>query len=102
MVSSLIRLRSGEKIPLLAKFKTEQEKWKVIANARAVINKNSDYKGNFVNPDLYKCEREKQYLLRQELRDRRNNGEQVVIKKGAIVTKAKNSLVLMTKQFRMV
>ena len=67
MVSSPTRLGSGEKRPLLVKFKTEQEKWKVIANARAIINKNSDYKGIFVNPDLSKCEREEQYLLRQGL-----------------------------------
>ena len=67
MVSSPTRLGSGEKRPLLVKFKTEQEKWKVIANARAIINKNSDYKGIFVNPDFSKCEREEQYLLRQGL-----------------------------------
>ena len=83
-----IWLGKGERKPLLVKLKSEKDKWKVIASARTVTQQH--FKGIFVNPDLTKSEREEQYMLRKELRERRANGEHVIIKRGAIVPCPKN------------
>lgn len=39
----------------------------------------------FINPDLTKLEREESWKLRQELKRRRDNGEKVTIRRGAII-----------------
>ena len=41
----------------------------------------------FINPDLTRQQREEQYKLRQELKRRRAGGEEVIIRKGLIVSK---------------
>ena len=42
----------------------------------------------YVNPDLTKSERDQQYLLRQEKRERNSRGEEVVIRKGRVVPRS--------------
>lgn len=74
--------------PLLVKMSSEKDKWKIISKSRAVTKEK--YKGIYLNPDLTKSEREEQFLLRKELRERRDNGEQIIIKKGVIVPRSKN------------
>ena len=76
--------------PLLVKLKTEREKWKIIGKSLRVMKENNKYKGVYVNPDLTKSERDEQYSLRQKLRERRDSGEDVIIKRGLIVPRAKN------------
>lgn len=72
------------------KFGSEKEKWKIVGKARAAMQGNTDFANIYVNPDLTKTERERQFLLRKELRSRRENGEDVMIKRGVVVVRPKN------------
>ena len=86
-IGETIRLGSGSDRPLLVKLGSEREKWKTVGKARAALQNDGIFAAIFVNPDLTKREREKQYFLRQELKERRENGEDVMIKRGAVVSR---------------
>lgn len=85
----IVKVGKPENFFYIATFKSENEKWHLVAKARAICMSNEGLKGIFVNPDLTKAERDHQYLLRKELRERKLNGEDVIIKKGAVVVRNK-------------
>lgn len=77
----------GKKVLYITTLTTEAQKWTLIKKGRTISNTIEGLNGIFVNPDLTRSEREVQYNLRQELRRRRAEGENLVIKKGRIVEK---------------
>ena len=64
---------------------SEKDKWLLISKARVVSQSKVDLNNIFVNPDLTKTERDLQYQLRQEVRRRREQGENVKIRKGKVI-----------------
>lgn len=79
------KIGKPEKSVFLVEFESKAAKWNAIGKARETCAKHEDLKNVFVNPDLTRSEREVQYKLRQECRARRLRGENVKIKRGAIV-----------------
>ena len=66
---------------------SEAMKWDLLKHSTALRNSNDEVAANiFVNPDLTAEEREIQWKLRQECRDRKANGERVKIVTGKVVT----------------
>ena len=63
----------------------------ILRNAKKLrnVNKENCISAVFVNPDLTYKEREESWKLRQELKRRRENGEELIIRRGAIVTAVK-------------
>lgn len=80
-------INTKEKRMFIVTLDSEQNKWKLVGKAKSIILSNTDLQDIFVNPDLSKLERKEQFLLRQELRQRRSAGEDVFIKKGVIVAR---------------
>lgn len=68
-------------------FAQKHEVLKVAKNLR----KFNRYKGIYINPDQTKMQRSESFALREELRRRREAGEDVVITKGKIVEKSGKS-----------
>ena len=67
----------------IVSMKTEREKWSLISKALTISQTKYGLQNIYVNPDLTKTERNNQYLLRQEVRARRQHGE-VKISKGKV------------------
>lgn len=65
--------------------RSEAQKWTLIRRSRSISQSKVELNNIFANPDLTKIEREVQYHLRQELKRRRNLGENVKISRGRIV-----------------
>lgn len=70
---------------------SENEKWGLIKKARTISQSVEGLQNIYVNPDLTKTERDVQFHLRQEVRDRRKLGENVKINKGKVVVVKNNS-----------
>lgn len=85
----IITVGKPDKKLYIVSLKTEGDKWKLISKARSICMANEGLNGVYVNPDLTKSERDLQYQLRQELKRRRALGENVVIKRGVVVSKDK-------------
>ena len=64
---------------------SEKDKWLLISKARVVSQSKVDLNNIFVNPDLTITERDLHYQLRQEVRRRREQGENVKIRKGKVI-----------------
>lgn len=78
--------------PLLIKLNSEQEKWKVIKEANKPENRTKpELKNISIKPDLTKTQRDEEFQLRSELRQRKAEGEQdLVIRGGKIIEATKN------------
>lgn len=83
--SKIIEVGKPKKKFFIATFATESQKWRLVSKARGICMSNDGLKGCYVNPDLTKTERDHQYQLRKEVRERRQNGENVAIKRGVVV-----------------
>ena len=75
--------------PLVIRLKSKQEKWIVIGKSK-LLKQTEDYNGIYLALDMNKEELERNKLLRTELIERRNNGENLMIKNGQIINKRKN------------
>lgn len=73
--------------PTMVKFEDEVSKWQIISKAKYLKEqKDETIKGLIISLDLTLQQREEDYKLRQELKRRREAGEQCIIKRGKIVT----------------
>lgn len=79
-----ITTQQGKKLYIVT-MNQESTKWSLIGKGQTISQSTEGLQDMFVNPDLTKTERNTQYLLRQEVKRRRNLGEQVKISKGKIV-----------------
>ena len=81
------RPESGKCRILKVKFKDENDCLKVLKNARKLRDL-PNRKGVYINPDLTVLQRRERKALTEELRRRRNEGEDVVILRGKVVAKS--------------
>lgn len=73
--------------PRLLRFKCSNTEERVTLLKKSRDLRNSvDFKNVYLNPDQTKIQREKSRLLRLQLKERRNAGEDVFIKQGKIIT----------------
>ena len=74
--------------PRLLRFKCAnmQEKITLLKGSKNLRN-DGQFKKVFVNPDLTECQRKRDKSLREQLKSRRDRGEDVVIYRGEIVQK---------------
>ena len=72
-------------IILVQVFFSFKKKWSLISKARTISQTKDGLQNIYVNPDLTKTERNNQYMLRQEVRARRQHGEKVKISKGKVI-----------------
>ena len=80
------KIGKNEKKTFLVSLPSESDKWKIIGKAKEICTSVSNFEGMYVNPDLTtRIEREEQFRLRKECRDRRELGENVKIKRGKVV-----------------
>ena len=91
-VESICRLgkKGGKPRPIKVTMKSTDEKRQVLNNARKL--KHADKKclqKVFVANDLTQSQREKDKALRQELKDRKLNGEDVIIYRGRVIDRPK-------------
>ena len=73
--------------PLLVKLREAKNKWRIIANAKWL--RESSFEGIrkvSIAPDMTKKEREENKKLREEVSLRRENGENIKIHRGKIIT----------------
>ena len=61
------------------------------------LRKNDSFKNIYINPDLTKMERLKNKALREELRLRKNSGEDVLIHRGKVISKQEYNSVFLQK-----
>lgn len=80
-----IKTQQSEKTLYIVTMVSERDKWALIAKGKSISQSKSGLDNIFVNPDLTKTERDVQYELRQEVRNRRQKGENVKISKGRVV-----------------
>ena len=78
--------RGGKPRLLLISTSTEETKWDVVRAGKALRDLEK-YQHVYVNPDLTRMERQTQGRLRAEVRERRQNGENVYIYKGQIIVR---------------
>ena len=79
--------KSDNKIrPILVCFRGETQKWRVLKAAKELRNSDK-FKNIFIAKDMTSEEREIDKGLREELRLRKQNGEDCQIKNGQIITK---------------
>lgn len=94
-VERLVRLgkrNSEQRRPLLVEMKTEKEKMDILVNAKR-LRHSVLYPRLYVNRDLTASERKKEKELRDQLREKRNNGENhFTIRRGKIVNKPTSML----------
>lgn len=82
----------GQRRPRLVRFKCSTVDTKVsLLRASRNLKKHVEYENVYVNPDLTKLQREKDRVLRSQLRERRQAGEKVVIRSGRIVKQMNNT-----------
>ena len=79
--------RSDGKKLLKVEFSSEEEKQRVLRKARSLRHK-SNYKTVFINPDRTITQQTEFRLLREELKRRKDNGEDVIISKHKVVAKS--------------
>jgi cell division septum initiation protein DivIVA len=65
----------------------EDERNKILRKAKSLRNKES-FRGIYVNPDLTPIQQREAKKMRDELKERRKNGEEVVIYRGKITEKS--------------
>ena len=71
---------------LIVTLKDEETKWEVLKASKALRNSENDIAKNiFINKDMTQKEREKNRILREELKSRRAQGQNVKIVKGKCV-----------------
>ena len=93
-IHKIIRL-GGNKIeggnrPILVTLDSEDKKYKILRNAKKLKNQRDPTKKAIgISPDLTKKQREKDYKLRQELRQRREQGEEGLYIKNGNLYKAR-------------
>ena len=75
--------------PVLMRLRNEKEKWNILGRAKQLKN-SEKYKGVYITRDMTEKEREEDKILRTELKERRDNGEDVQIKNGVVVKRRKN------------
>ena len=83
-VSRIGRRQEGKSRLLLVTLGSEELKWEALRVAKN-LRQFDEYHGVYINPDLTKSEREQNRKLRDEVKGRRENGEDVVIYKGKII-----------------
>ena len=72
--------------PRLLRFKCrDMEKKRAFLRQAKTLRHSPNFRGVFIHPDRTKKQRNKETELRHELKRRRNDGEQVVIRRGRIV-----------------
>ena len=71
---------------LKVEFSTEEDKRKILQKAKSLRQK-PEYRFVFINPDRTIFQQKEFILIHEELRRRRENGEDVVIFKNKVVTK---------------
>ena len=74
----------------LLKFSTEckDDRRRILKNASS-LRDSGDYRTVFIGADLSPHQQESERLLRKEVKERRDKGEDVVIYKGAVQTRTK-------------
>jgi len=82
---SIKKIGKTDKKLHLVELSSEADKWKALGKAKELCSSVDSFQGMYVNPDLTQSEREHQYQLRKECRERRSKGENVKIKKGVVV-----------------
>ena len=60
---------------------SREEKYDVLDKARS-LNRNARYKNVYVTPDMTRKEQEIDYHIRKELKERRDKGENNLVKRG--------------------
>ena len=83
--SNVLKIQTPKKALYIVTMASERDKWSLIGKARTISQTKEGLENIFVNPDLTKSERNVQYELRKEVRDRRKLGENVKISKGKVV-----------------
>ena len=74
--------------PMLVKLDSEEQKWEILKNAKNLARAAEEMKRCIIAPDLTKKEREQDTILRNELKERRNNGDNTwIIRRGQLVKK---------------
>ena len=81
------RAKGDGKKMLKVEFSSEEEKRRVLRKAKSLRHK-PDYKTVFINPDRTILQQKEFRLLREELKRRKENGEDVVISKSKVVAKS--------------
>ena len=71
--------------PLLIKLETVEDKWTILKNAKNLAKAKEDMRAVSIVPDMTKDEREANKHMRQELKRRRENGEDLIIRRGQIM-----------------
>ena len=87
-VSRIGRKNAGKTRLILVTLSSEDMKWEVLREAKN-LRDFDEYHGVYINPDLTKTEREQNKKLRDEVREKREKGEDVVIYKGRIIKRSR-------------
>ena len=88
-INRLGKIREDEKPrPTLIRLRSETEKWRILGKAKNLRNSNN-FARIYVAKDMTIKEKELDRELREEVAERRNNGEFCQIKNGMIVKKRK-------------
>ena len=99
-VVSVTRLRTKNEKgpnPMRVRFRTEETKWKVLRNAKKLANAGENLKNIFIKKDMTLLEREQDYKLRQELKEKKleatqqNNGKVWIIRRGKVIDVSRKS-----------
>ena len=75
--------------PVLMRLRNEKEKWIILGRAKHLKN-SEKYQRVYITRDMTEKERSEDKTLRTELKERRDNGEDVQIKNGVVVKRRKN------------
>jgi hypothetical protein len=85
--------------PRLLKFKCSSLEMKIaLLRASRNLRRHADCESIYISPDLTRLQRERDRVLRTELRIRRQAGERVVIRAGKIVDSMQHSQVIVERQ----
>ena len=83
--------------PLMVRFKNPRDKWNVIGQGK-FLKETESYFDIYFALDMEKEEMERNNKLRNEMMERRNRGENVIIKNGQIVNKRKSGYWVMNSR----
>ena len=76
--------------PILVELKNQEHRNKILRKAKTLYD-HKEWKGVYINRDMTAREREEEYQLRKELREKRLKGEtNLVIKNGKIIMREGN------------
>ena len=73
---------NGKRRPLLVKLSTEKEKWTILSRAKRLKNSTGQMGKGYINRDISKEERARDYELRTMLAEKRRSGE---IRRGKLI-----------------